>query len=156
MTPAVLLLKKQKIAFDILEYDHDSDCQAYGMEAVEKLSLPPSQVFKTLVTELDNGKLAVALIPVTARLSLKKMAKLCGVKKAAMAEPSKVTAATGYILGGVSPLAQKRKLMTVIDDTAGQYPVCYVSGGRRGLEIAISPSELILLTNAKVAPVTEA
>lgn len=156
MTPAVTLLTKRKVEFDILEYQHDSACQAYGLEAVEKLSLPASQVFKTLVTELDNGKLAVALIPVAERLSLKKMAKACGVKKAAMAEPAKVTAATGYIMGGVSPLGQKRKLTTVIDDSAGQYPVCYVSGGRRGLEIGISPNDLRAMCNATLASITEA
>ncbi|WP_414830604.1 Cys-tRNA(Pro) deacylase [Alteromonas sp. H39] len=155
MTPAVTLLNKRRVTFELLEYHHDASCQAFGMEAVEKLSLPASQVFKTLVTELDNGSLAVALIPVTARLSLKKMAKACGVKKATMADPAKVTAATGYIMGGVSPLGQKKQLTTVIDVSAVGYTVCYVSGGRRGLEIAISPQDLMSLSKAKAAPVTE-
>ncbi len=155
MTPAVTLLTQRKVSFDILEYEHDAGCQAYGMEAVEKLSLSAPQVFKTLVTELDNGKLAVALIPVAARLSLKKMAKACSAKKAVMADPAKVTAATGYIMGGVSPLGQKKKLLTVIDESASEFTTCYVSAGRRGLEIAISPADLLVLCNATTASLTE-
>lgn len=155
MTPAIALLRKHRVSFDILEYRHEAGCEAYGMEAVDKLSLPPRQVFKTLVVALGHGDLAVALIPVTARLSLKKMAWACNVKKASMAEPAKVTAATGYVMGGVSPLGQKKKLKTVIDDSVDQLTTCYVSGGRRGLEIALSPENLRALCNATLAPLTE-
>lgn len=155
MTPAITELKRRNVTFDILEYEHEAGCHAYGMEAVEKLTLPAEQVFKTLVTELDNGKFAVALIPVTGRLSLKKMAKACKVKRASMADPAKVTAATGYIMGGVSPLGQKKRLVTIIDDSVCQFTTCYVSAGRRGLEIAVSPADLIALCDATTVSITE-
>ncbi|MBC3767038.1 Cys-tRNA(Pro) deacylase [Neptunicella marina] len=153
MTPAVKAAQKAKVSFELLEYQHDSANQAFGLEAVEKLNLPAEQVFKTLVTKLDNYKLVVAIVPVTGMLNLKALAKTCNGKKAVMADKSEVERSTGYVLGGVSPLGQKKALMTVLDSTAEQFDTIYVSGGKRGLEIQLSPQDLIKLTRGRTAAI---
>ena len=153
MTPAITLLKKKRIAHDVLKYEHDSNAPSYGQEAAEKLSLPADNVFKTLVVVDDSGTLAVALVPVNARLSEKKFARALGVKKIAMANSEAVTAATGYVLGGVSPLGQKKRLRTVINESANACEKIYVSAGRRGLEVAIAPHDLAKLINAHLADI---
>ncbi|GIU20395.1 Cys-tRNA(Pro) deacylase [Shewanella sp. MBTL60-007] len=154
MTPAIDLLVKHKIAHQVHEYQHDPSCQAYGLEAAEKMGVPAEFVFKTLVVKLDGKQLAVAIIPVAEKLSLKAMAKAAKAKKAVMAEAAEVQRSTGYVLGGVSPLGQKRLLLTVIDDSASQLEQMYVSGGRRGLDIALAPEDIKQLLKANFAPMT--
>ncbi|MCP1315290.1 MULTISPECIES: Cys-tRNA(Pro) deacylase [unclassified Halomonas] len=154
MTPAINTARKANINFELLEYTHDSSAASYGLEAAEKLGLDPAQVFKTLVVELDGKTLAVAMVPVTHQLGLKQVAKAAGAKKAAMASPAAVERATGYVLGGVSPLGQKKRLASFIDDSARGFATLYVSAGRRGLEIALAPEALATLCQARFAPLT--
>ena len=149
MTPAIELLKKQKIPFEVLSYEHDAGNSQYGLEAVEKLNLDSAQVYKTLVLETHERQLIVAVTPVSQQVNLKQLAKLCGAKKVAMAAPQNVQASTGYILGGVSPLGQKKRLATFIHSSASLFDTIYVSAGKRGLEIALSPTNLAALTSAK-------
>ncbi len=149
MTPAIELLKKQKIPFEVLSYEHDAGNSQYGLEAVKKLNLDSAQVYKTLVLETHERQLIVAVTPVSQQVNLKQLAKLCGAKKVAMAAPQKVQASTGYILGGVSPLGQKKRLATFIHSSASLFDTIYVSAGKRGLEIALSPTNLAALTSAK-------
>ncbi|WP_416396976.1 Cys-tRNA(Pro) deacylase [Allohahella sp. A8] len=153
MTPAILLARKAKVPHMVHEYQHDADAESYGGEAAEKLGQAPERVFKTLVVQLDKA-LAVAVLPVNTMLSLKQMAKACGSKKAAMADKMLAQRSTGYVLGGVSPLGQKKRLLTVIDDSANQFPTIFVSAGRRGLEIELSPADLQKLTQARVASIS--
>src|SRR5699024_7425022 len=152
MTPAINLAKKHKIAFTIHEYTHDPSNTSYGLEAVEKLGLQPEHVFKTLVAKLDSGDLVVAVIPVAERLNLKLLAKAAKAKKAHMAEPAEVERATGYVLGGVSPLGQKKRLKTFVHVAAESLDTLHVSAGRRGLEIELAPADLVQLTAAWFAP----
>ncbi|MBW8186068.1 Cys-tRNA(Pro) deacylase [Shewanella nanhaiensis] len=154
MTPAINSLKRAKQAYRILEYHHDANAGAYGIEAATKLSLDPSLVFKTLVAKLDNEKLVVAIIPVAEKLNMKLLAKAAGVKKAAMASAQEVERSTGYVLGGVSPLGQKRPLATFIDISAESLEQIYVSGGKRGLDIELTPASLQQLTKANFTPLT--
>ena len=153
MTPAIVLAKKKKIPHQIHEYKHDPDAGAYGAEAAEKLGLDPARVFKTLVVSGDSGKLAVGLVPVLERLSLKTLAKSLGLRKVAMADPTAAERATGYVTGGISPLGQKKRLPMVIDDSAKRFDSIYVSAGRRGLEIELSATDLQALTGAVIAPI---
>lgn len=147
MTPAINYLKKNKIKFNLHRYKHDAKHPSYGLEAAEKLGLNPDQVFKTLVVQLDGDELAVAIIPVTKTLNMKEMARLYQVKKVGMADARQVQSTTGYVLGGVSPLAQKKALRTVLDSAADDYATIFVSGGRRGIEIELPPADLLRLCN---------
>ena len=153
MTPAITLLQKKRIQHKVLKYEHDANAASFGLEAVEKLNLNASSVFKTLVVSNELGKLAVAIVPVNTKLSEKKMAKALGVKKVAMAQADAVMASTGYVLGGVSPLGQKKSLPTVLDATAEPQAVIYVSAGKRGLEVELSPKDLAQLTRGKFADI---
>lgn len=148
MTPAVNLIKKSNYNHQLHEYNHEANCQAYGLEAVEKLGVEQAQVYKTLVVMLDNKELAVAVIPVASKLNLKCAAKELKAKKAVMASRELVERTTGYVLGGISPIAQKKKLRTLIDITAKQQKTLYVSAGKRGLEIELTPFDLQTLTEA--------
>ncbi|MBZ5486224.1 Cys-tRNA(Pro) deacylase [Halomonas aquamarina] len=152
MTPAINTAKEAGIWFDIHEYHHDTAAESYGMEAAEKLGIPAERVFKTLVVKLDGKTLAVGIVPVTHQLGLKQIAKAAGAKKAAMGVPVEVERATGYVLGGVSPLGQKKRLATYIDETARDFASIYVSAGRRGLEIELAPDDLAALCQAGFAP----
>lgn len=154
MTPATKLLKQKKISFELLQYQHDANASSFGLEAAEKLSLTANQVFKTLVVCCDTDQLAVAIVPVNTTLNLKSIAKTLHVKKVKMAESHRVEATTGYVLGGVSPLGQKKRLPTVIDISAKPLEKIYVSGGKRGLEIALSPKDLSSLCSASFADIT--
>lgn len=154
MTPAIDLLINQKISHQIHEYQHDPACQAYGLEAAEKIGVPVEEVFKTLVVKLDAKQLAVAIIPVATKLSMKSIAKAAKAKKAVMAEAIEVQRSSGYVLGGVSPIAQKRQLPTFINDSCRTLETIYISGGRRGLDIALSPTDLQQLLNANYAALT--
>lgn len=151
MTPAVNLAKKAGVSHTLHEYEHDPDSASYGTEAAEKLGVDPRRVFKTLVTRIDGQGLCVGLVPVNSKLSLKQMARAAGGKKAAMAEPEEVQRSTGYVLGGVSPLGQKKRLKTFIDRSAEAFDTIYVSAGRRGLEIELAPADLARLTGARFA-----
>ncbi len=147
-TPAINLVKKKKIPHTVHQYQHDPGSESYGKEAAEKLGINEKRVFKTLVVQTDDGTLAVAVIPVSSMLSMKMIAKARGAKKAAMAGKNLVEKATGYVLGGVSPLGQKKRLPTVIDLSAEKFSAIFVSGGRRGLDIELAPSDLAALTSA--------
>lgn len=153
MTPAVKVLAAAGVAHRLLEYTHDPATPRYGLEAAEALGLDPARVFKTLLVALngDPRRLAVAVVPVTGQLDLKAMAAACGAKKADMAEPRVAERATGYVVGGISPLGQKRRWPTVVDESAQALDPIYVSGGRRGLDIEIGSSDLIRLCTASVA-----
>lgn len=153
MTPAINLLKKVQIPFSVHEYEHDNNASSFGLEAVEKLKLAPEKVFKTLVVSLDNKSLVVAVLPVAEKLSMKLIAKAAGAKKALMANPNDVQRSTGYVLGGVSPLGQKKRLTTVIDSSAQNQQTMFVSAGRRGLEIELAPDDLNKLTNGQFAAI---
>ncbi|MCA9846708.1 MAG: Cys-tRNA(Pro) deacylase [Dehalococcoidia bacterium] len=152
MTPAVDAARKAGIDHEVIEYEHDPSHESFGLEAVEVLGLPGEQVFKTLVAEVD-GKLAVGIVPVVAQLDLKAFAAAIGGRKAAMAPADAAQRATGYVLGGISPLGQKRRLPSVIDASAEALERMYVSAGRRGLEIALAPSDLARLSGARFAPI---
>ncbi|MGD9970113.1 MAG: Cys-tRNA(Pro) deacylase [Sulfuricurvum sp.] len=148
MTPAVNTAKKAKVAFELHSYFHDPANQSYGLEASEKMGVAPDRVFKTLVVTIDAKQMVVAVIPVSAMLSMKQIAKAAGGKKAEMAEGTAVERSTGYLLGGVSPLGQKKRLKTFIDTTAQNFSTVFVSAGRRGLEIELSPEDLKTVCSA--------
>jgi len=149
MTPATKLLKKQKIDFNVHEYAHDKNSDSYGLEAVEKLGVACDLVFKTLVVALDSGELVVAIIPVAEKLSMKLVAKTFAAKKAQMADKHDVLRSTGYVMGGVSPLGQKKRLKTVINSSAFELEKMFVSAGKRGLEVELNPSALQKILQAK-------
>jgi len=153
MTPAINLAKKAKIKHCIHEYSHHPGCDAYGLEAVQKLGISETRVFKTLIVSCGDGKLAVGVVPVSSMLNMKRMAKALGTKKVSMAQKAEVERSTGYILGGVSPLGQKKRLPTVIDASSLEHSTIYVSAGRRGLEIELSPQDLKLLTKGNFAEI---
>ena len=154
MTPAINAAKKAGITFVVREYAHDPSCASYGLEAAEKLGVDPGQVFKTLVADM-GGELVVAVIPVESMLGLKHLAKAAGAKKAAMADRTLVERTTGYVLGGVSPLGQKKRLRTFIDVSAQSHPTIMVSGGRRGLDIELAPEDLARMIGARFAPLAQ-
>lgn len=155
MTPAINIARKAKIAHNVHEYQHDPSHEAFGMEAAEKLGIEPSQVFKTLVVALDSKELAVAVVPVSSMLNMKQIAKVLKAKKAMMADKADVQRSTGYVLGGVSPLGQKKRLKTVIDASAQDFDTLFVSAGRRGLEIELSPQDLSHLTQGVFAKISQ-
>lgn len=148
MTPAIKLLEKLNVPFQLHQYHHDESANSYGLEAAEKLAVNANEIFKTLVVETENKQLAVAIIPVEKQLHLKNIAKLLRCKKVVMAEPKRVQTTTGYVLGGISPFGQKKRLTTMLDNSANAYDQIFVSGGKRGLEIALSPKDLIAVLNA--------
>jgi Cys-tRNA(Pro)/Cys-tRNA(Cys) deacylase len=156
MTPAVKQLERAGVAFTLAEYAHDPRTPAYGEEAARALGLSPDEVFKTLLVKLDDGRLAVAIVPVAGQLDLKALARAAGARRAAMAEPEAAQRATGYVVGGISPLGQKRRLATFLDESAAALPAIHVSGGRRGLEIRLAPADLVRLTGARLAPLARA
>lgn len=155
MTPAINMAKKAKVSFKVHEYQHDASAQSYGLEAVEMLGLPAEQVFKTLMVELngDNRKLAVAVVPVSAQLDLKAIASALKAKKAAMAQPVDAERATGYVVGGISPLGQKKRLPVVVDSSSNNRETLFVSAGRRGLEIELAAADLVKLTGGQFAEI---
>ncbi len=155
MTPAINAAKKKKIVYKVHRYAHDPADHSYGREAAAKLGMTEERVFKTLVVEFDPGELAVVVIPVSSMLSMKQIAKAVGAKKAAMADKELVEKTSGYVLGGVSPLGQKKRLLTVVDSSAKDFPTIFVSAGRRGLEIELNPADLAALTSATFAEILQ-
>lgn len=159
MTPAINTAQKAKVDFKIHEYSHDPRADSYGQEAAEKIGVSPDQVFKTLVVSMDSKKdskaLSVAVLPVSCQLNLKLFARAMGVKKVAMADKTRVEKTTGYVLGGVSPIGQKKKLSTVVHDTAKNFKTIFVSAGKRGLDIELAPDDLVKLTQGKFDRICE-
>ncbi len=152
-TPATVALTAAGVSFTVHSYEHDPDAQSFGMEAAEVLGLPPEQVFKTLVVDTGAG-LAVAVVPVSGSLDLKATARALGVKRVKMADPVAAQRSSGYVLGGISPIGQKRLLPTVVDESATMFDTVFVSGGRRGLDLGISPDDLVVAVQAVLAEVS--
>ncbi|SNT33932.1 Cys-tRNA(Pro) deacylase [Rhodococcoides kyotonense] len=156
-TPAIAVLARAKVDHEVHTYDHDPRSESFGTEAAdilcERLGVERAQIFKTLVIRKHDGKLAVAVLPVTKTLSLKSAAAALDTRKVAMAERGEAERSSGYVFGGISPLGQKRALPTVVDDSALGWDRVLCSGGRRGLEIELDPRELVRLTHAVTAPI---
>ena len=150
MTPAINLLKKEKCDFKIHKYDHDPECTNFGEEAALKLGLDENQVYKTLLVELTPKELVVCVLPVANQLSLKDVANAFDVKKAVMANKDEAQKVTGYLLGGISPLGQKKLLRTVLDESVNKFETIFVSGGKRGLDIEVKPKDLTKLLSARI------
>ncbi|MBH3419302.1 Cys-tRNA(Pro) deacylase [Pseudomonas putida] len=151
MTPALDLLKKHRAEHRVHSYEHDPKSASYGLEAAEKLGLDPQQVFKTLLASSEKGELLVAVVPVVGTLDLKALAHAAGVKKCEMADPAAAQRATGYLVGGISPLGQKKRLRTFIDESAQNFATIHVSAGRRGLEVELAAAALAEHTQGKFA-----
>jgi Cys-tRNA(Pro)/Cys-tRNA(Cys) deacylase len=151
-TPATVALTRAGIAFVPHLYDHDPTTSNFGLEAAEKLALDPERVFKTLLAEAD-GMLVVGIVPVTGLLDLKALAHAAGAKKAVMADPKLAERKTGYVVGGISPIGQKTTLTTVIDETAELSETVFVSGGRRGFDVELTPADLARATNGTFAAI---
>ncbi|WP_110685529.1 Cys-tRNA(Pro) deacylase [Salinicola aestuarinus] len=149
MTPAIRLLESRGIVHEVTSYTADDGSSGYGQAAVAALSLPAESVFKTLMAKLDDGRLVVALVPVSGSLDLKVLAKAAGARKAHMAAAPEAERATGYAVGGISPIGQKKRLSVYIDQSALDLPRIHVSGGRRGLELSLAPADLVSLTGAR-------
>lgn len=138
---------------DVLSYEHDPRAASFGLEAATLLGLDPASVFKTLVADVEGVGLACAVVPVSATLDLKALADTVGGRRARMADPQAAERATGYVVGGISPLAQKKRLPLVLDDSAQRFPRIHVSAGRRGLEIALSAGDLLVMTGGVTAAI---
>jgi Cys-tRNA(Pro)/Cys-tRNA(Cys) deacylase len=148
VTPAVTAAGRAGIWFQLHEYDHDPAAPSFGLEAAERLGVEPGRVFKTLVADVD-GALTVAIVAVSAQLDLRALGK-----RAALADAHAAERATGYVTGGISPLGQRRRLPTVVDEAALGFETVFVSGGRRGLEIELAPHDLVALTAARIAAIS--
>ena len=149
-TRATTLLTAEKVAHTVHPYDVSPDAPNYGALVAEALGVPPERLFKTLIAEVD-GALTVAVVPVTGDLDLKALAHAAGGKRAALADRVAAERSSGYVRGGISPLGQRRRLPTVVDDSAQRLDVMYVSAGRRGLQVSLAPADLVRLTGATVA-----
>ncbi len=153
MTPAIVLLEKMAISHRVHCYAHDPRAPSYGLEAAEKLNLPAKQVFKTLLASSEAGELLVAVLPVHSQLNLKALAAAAQVKKVEMADPQRAQRSSGYLLGGISPLAQKKALRTFVDCSAAEQSTIYVSAGRRGLEVELSADDVLSLTQGQLVEI---
>lgn len=158
-TPATVELAQARVEFSRHEYDHDPGQSAYGLEAAQSLGLPAASVFKTLLVALQDGndaspRLGVVIVPVDRHVDLKTAAAAFGAKRACMADPKAAQRSTGYVLGGISPFGQSRRLPTVLDASAAEHETMYVSGGRRGFDIGLAPADLLRVLEAVVAPIS--
>lgn len=153
MTPAIKLLEQSSVPFTLHPYDHDADAAGFGTEAAAKLGVDPQRLFKTLVVKTDAGDLVMALVPVAGYLDMKKLRDLLRVGKVDMADSKVAERATGYVVGGISPLAGRRKLPTVIDESVVLHDTVFVSAGRRGLQVELTPADLLRLTEAATAEI---
>lgn len=149
-TPATALLTKSKITFTLHPYAHDPRAEAYGEEAAAALEVDPSRILKTLIASVD-GKLACAVVPVAARLDLKALAASLGAKRAELADPAVAARATGYVVGGISPIGQKSRLPVVVDASVGAFETVYVSAGKRGLQMQLAPADLLRACGGRFA-----
>jgi Cys-tRNA(Pro)/Cys-tRNA(Cys) deacylase len=149
-TPAIALLARQRVTHQLHTYEVDADTPNYGAAVADVLGIAQERVFKTLVTEVD-GSLTVAVVPVTGDVDLKALAGAVGGKRAAIADRGVAEKTTGYVRGGISPLGQRKRLPTVVDESANEHETVYVSAGRRGLQVELDPADLIRLTDAVTA-----
>ena len=157
-TPATKALVAAGVDYRDHPYEHDPSADSYGLEAAEAIGVPPEQVLKTLLAQTDLPRdhgLVVGIVPVTGQLDLKALAAAVGAKKATMADPALAERTTGYVVGGISPVGQKRPLTTVLDESASTHASVYVSGGRRGLDLELSPDALVSVTSATIAPIAK-
>jgi Cys-tRNA(Pro)/Cys-tRNA(Cys) deacylase len=154
-TPAIQALERAGAVFTLHPYEHDPARTSYGLEAAEVLGVDPARVFKTLLAEAD-GRLVVAVVPVSGQLDLKALARAVGARRAVMAEPATAQRATGYVIGGISPLGQRTPHPTVLDSSALDLPTVLVSAGRRGLDVEVAPADLVTLTSATTAAIGRA
>jgi Cys-tRNA(Pro)/Cys-tRNA(Cys) deacylase len=151
-TPATALLTRQQVPFKLHPYDHDPRAEAYGEEAAAALGIDPARIFKTLIAAVD-GRLACAVVPVAGRLDLKAFAAALGGKRAELADPAAAARATGYVVGGISPIGQKSRLRVVVDASVEAFETVYVSAGKRGLQVELAPGDLLAAAGASVAPI---
>jgi len=151
-TPATVALRRAGVTFTVHEYSHVAGTTRYGEEAVAALGVAAARVFKTLVVRVDE-RLAVGIVPVSATLDLKALAAAVGGKRAALAEPAEAARATGYVIGGISPVAQRRRLPTALDRSAADCDTVYVSAGRRGLQVELAPADLLRVTGGVLAAI---
>jgi Cys-tRNA(Pro)/Cys-tRNA(Cys) deacylase len=151
-TPATLALTRAGIAFTAHGYTHDPAVSNFGTEAAEALGVEADRVFKTLVVNAD-GALVVGVVPVSGQLDLKALAAAIGVKRTQLADPHVAARKTGYVVGGISPIGQKTTLTTVLDESAQLFDTVYVSGGRRGFDIELSPDDLLAITEGRYAAI---
>ncbi|OON71751.1 Cys-tRNA(Pro) deacylase [Streptomyces tsukubensis] len=154
-TPATVALASSGATYTLHAYEHDPAHPSYGEEAAQAMGVAPERVFKTLVAEVD-GTLTVAVVPVAGSLDLKALAAAAGGKRAVLADPAAAERTTGYVRGGISPLGQRKRLPTVLDDSADLHETVCVSAGRRGLEVELAPADLARLTGALLAPIGRA
>lgn len=154
-TPATALLARSEVPFSLHPYAHDPRADAYGEEAAAALGVAPERIFKTLIASVD-GKLVCAVVPVAGRLDLKALAASVGGKRAEMADPQAAARATGYVVGGISPLGQKSRLAVVVDESAAAFDTVYVSAGKRGLQVELAPDDLLRLAPAVFARIATA
>ena len=154
MTPAINELKKNKIDFSIHKYKHDPKIDNYGLEAAEKLNIDANRVYKTLLAQLNTKELVVAIIPVNKSLNLKSLASYFEAKSASMADKDEAQKVTGYLLGGISAFGQKKRLRTIVDATSKEFETIYISGGKRGLDLQIKPSDIIKVLNSNYCEVS--
>ena len=151
-TPATTLLTGAEVPYTLHPYSHDPRADAYGEEAAQALAIAPERIFKTLIAAVD-GRLVCAVVPVAGRLDLKALAAAAGGKRAEMADPAAAQRATGYVLGGISPLGHRSRIPVVVDGSAASFDTVYVSAGRRGLQVELAPGDLVRLTSATLAPI---
>nr|WP_256829873.1 Cys-tRNA(Pro) deacylase [Ornithinimicrobium sp. HY1793] len=152
-TPATVMLERAGVAFTPHTYEHDPAAESFGLEAAQALGVDPEQVFKTLLVSVDSG-LGVGIVPVDRQLDLKAIASALGAKRAVMADPRVAERTTGYVVGGISPLGQKKALPTVLDATASAFATVFVSGGKRGFDLELSPEDLVRLTRGTLAAIS--
>jgi Cys-tRNA(Pro)/Cys-tRNA(Cys) deacylase len=151
-TPATVALTAAGIGFRLHPYQHRAEASSFGAEAAEQLGVDPQRIFKTLVGDLA-GRLVVAVVPVAGHLDLKALAQILGAKKAQLADPQAATRSSGYVVGGISPIGQRTQLPTVVDASATGFDTVFVSAGRRGLQLELSPTDLISITDARTAAI---
>lgn len=156
MTPAIQALQRAKVPFTLHEYEHDPAADSFGDETAAKLGVPPARILKTLVAQTDDRKLVMGIVPVSGKLSLKALAAALKAKRAEMAEPARAEGATGYVVGGISPFGGRRALPVVLDRSAMDHATVFVSAGRRGMQLELSPADLARLTRAQLADIAAA
>ena len=154
-TPATVALDRARVSYTLHPYAHDSRAGSYGEEAAALLGIDPRRIFKTLIAAVDN-RLVCAVVPVASRLNLKALASAAGGRRADLADPAKAQRATGYVLGGISPLGHKSTLAVLVDSSVTEFETVFVSAGKRGLQVELAPADLLRLTGAGTAPIASA